>query len=134
MILSNVLVLAAPSFVAKPTNTHVLDGNTASLECRAEGFPVPAIAWSKDGGRLPSQDRHIVLPSGALRIIHARPVDEGQYECQAINVLGVSIARTYLTVVPRGIYHFFFFGGWLQYIMLWSASFSLHTWAYNRGR
>lgn len=95
-------LIVPPRFVSKPENSQVLDGNTASLECHAEGYPTPAIAWTKDGDRLPSPDRHIVLPSGTLRIVYARFSDQGQYECQAINVIGVKLARAFLSVRPRG--------------------------------
>ena len=85
-----------------PENTEVLEGSTAELQCRASGYPVPDIAWSKNGDRLPSQDRHILLPSGTLRVVHALPNDKGQYECRAINVVGVVTERAFLTVRPRG--------------------------------
>ena len=64
---------------------------------------MPDIAWTKNGGRLPSQDRHILLPSGTLRVVRASTNDRGQYECRAINVIGVVLARALLTVKPRGM-------------------------------
>ena len=93
---------APPKFTTKPESTEVLEGSTTELHCRVSGLPVPAIAWTKNGERLPSRDRHIVLPSGTLRILFASPSDQGQYECQAINVIGVRLARAFLTVKPRG--------------------------------
>ena len=94
--------LAQPKFTTRPENTEVLEGSTTELNCRVSGYPVPAIAWTKDGDRLPSPDRHIVLPSGTLRILFASRSDQGQYECQAINIIGVRLARAFLTVKPRG--------------------------------
>ena len=95
------ILTAPPKFTKRPANTEVLEGSSASLECQASGYPVPAIAWTKDGDRLPSRDRHIVLPSGTLRVVYASPSDHGQYECQAINIIGVGLARAFLTVKPR---------------------------------
>lgn len=94
--------LAQPKFTTRPENTEVLEGSTTELNCRVSGYPVPAIAWTKDGDRLPSPDRHVVLPSGTLRILFASRSDQGQYECQAINIIGVRLARAFLTVKPRG--------------------------------
>ena len=94
--------LAAPTFIHKPEDHTVLDGDTASFDCKATGFPQPAIAWQKDGSRLPSDGKHVVLPSGTLRILHAREENKGLYECQAINVIGVISVQANLTVNPRG--------------------------------
>lgn len=94
--------LAQPKFTTRPENTEVLEGSTTELNCRVSGYPVPAIAWTKDGDRLPSPDRHVVLPSGTLRILFASRSDQGQYECQAINIIGVRLARAFLMVNPRG--------------------------------
>jgi len=98
---TRLIVTAPPKFTTKPESTEVLEGSTTELNCRVSGLPVPAIAWTKDGDRLPSRDRHIVLPSGTLRILFASTSDQGQYECQAINVIGVRLARAFLTVKPR---------------------------------
>lgn len=97
-----VILTAQPRITVSPQDTEVLEGSTAELDCRASGYPVPDIAWTKEGDRLPSQDRHIVLPSGSLRVVYASPNDRGQYECRAINVIGVVLARAFLTVKPRG--------------------------------
>ena len=96
------VILAPPKITVIPKSTEVLEGSTAEFECRANGHPVPEIAWTKDGDRLPSQDRHIVLLSGTLRVVYALPSDVGQYECRAINVIGVVLARATLTVKARG--------------------------------
>ncbi|XP_048582220.1 peroxidasin [Nematostella vectensis] len=98
---TRLVVTAAPYFITRPENTVELEGSTASLQCRAGGHPAPAIAWTKNGARLPSQDRHIVLPSGTLRILYLKHSDQGQYECQAINVIGVKLARSFLAVRAR---------------------------------
>ena len=92
-----------PRIILSPQNTEVLEGSTAELQCRASGYPVPDIAWTKNGGRLPSLDRHILLPSGTLRVVRASTSDQGQYVCRAINVIGVVLARALLTVRPRGM-------------------------------
>ncbi len=93
---------APPSFTRAPKNQTALDGETVTLECVAAGYPPPTIAWHKDGGRLPSDGRHFVLPSGTLRILFVKEENEGTYECQAINVIGVNVTKATLTVNDRG--------------------------------
>lgn len=46
--------------------------------------------------------RHLVLSSGTLRILGVAPHDQGQYECQAVNIIGSQRAVAHLTVQPRG--------------------------------
>ena len=98
----SVIPLAPPRITLSPENTEVLEGSTAELQCQASGYPIPDIAWTKNGNRLPSRERHILLPSGTLRVVYASTNDQGQYECRAINVVGVVLARAFLTVKPRG--------------------------------
>ena len=38
-----------------------IEGSDLTLECAAEGFPVPQINWQKYGGRLPAGRYSIVL-------------------------------------------------------------------------
>ena len=90
-------------FSLKPaTVTQVVEGTSASLPCRADGYPTPAMTWFKDGTRLPSEERHVILTTGSLRILQVQARDEGMYTCQAINVIGVRTARTRLDVKPKG--------------------------------
>lgn len=46
--------------------------------------------------------RHLVLSSGTLRISAVALHDQGQYECQAVNIIGSQRAVAQLTVQPRG--------------------------------
>ena len=95
--------LATPVFSLKPAPvTEVVEGTSASLTCRADGYPTPAMTWFKDGTRLPSEERHVIMTTGSLRILVVQPSDEGIYTCQAINVIGVRTARSTLVVKPKG--------------------------------
>lgn len=90
--------LAPPKFIETPKHINMVAGGSVQFDCRATGSPAPAISWQKDGERLPSDGRHIVLPSGALRVLYLVEQNEGVYECQAINIVGVVAARANLTV------------------------------------
>lgn len=91
-------ILAPPRFTLTPFNQQGLAGTNIELSCRAIGYPPPAITWQKNGQRLPSDGRYVILPSGQLRISRARVEDEGQYECSAFNVIGVVSTTSNLTI------------------------------------
>lgn len=44
-----------------------------------------------------------MLSSGTLRISAVALHDQGQYECQAVNIIGSQRAVAHLTVQPRGM-------------------------------
>lgn len=46
--------------------------------------------------------RHLVLSSGTLRISSVALHDQGQYECQAVNIIGSQRVTAHLTVQARG--------------------------------
>lgn len=57
------------------------------------------------GGQLSVDRRHLVLSTGTLRISRVALHDQGQYECQAVNIIGSQRIVVYLTVQPRGTAH-----------------------------
>lgn len=94
---------AAPRIVEDPSDLIVSKGEPATLNCKAEGRPIPAIEWYKDGERVETdrddpRSHRMLLPSGALfflRIVHGRrsKPDEGVYTCVARNYLGEAVSR-----------------------------------------
>ena len=104
MVTCNFFSSATPVFSLKPAAiTEVVEGTSASLPCRADAYPTPAMTWFKDGTRLPSEERHAILTTGSLRILLVQPRDEGVYTCQAINVIGVRTATSRLVVKRKGM-------------------------------
>ncbi|NXK16947.1 ROBO2 protein, partial [Arenaria interpres] len=93
----------APRIVEHPTDLLVYKGEPATLSCKAEGRPAPAVEWYKDGERVETdredpRSHRTLLPGGALfflRILHGRrgKPDEGVYVCVARNYLGEAISR-----------------------------------------
>ncbi|CAN0028370.1 peroxidasin homolog isoform X1 [Lampetra fluviatilis] len=96
-----IIVQAAPEFTVTPQNQQVVEGHTVDFHCEAEGRPRPVLAWTRAGGPLPNDRRHAVLASGSLRISRVGLHDQGQYECQAVNVVGVKRHAVQLTVQQR---------------------------------
>lgn len=94
---------SAPRIVEDPSDLIVSKGEPATLNCKAEGRPLPTIEWYKDGERVETdrddpRSHRMLLPSGSLfflRIVHGRrsKPDEGVYTCVARNYLGEAISR-----------------------------------------
>lgn len=73
----------------------------ATLICEAEGYPVPEIAWYKDGQLTTESMRQRILSTGALQFAFAQPSDTGRYTCTATNVAGSSSSSMELTVLGK---------------------------------
>ena len=89
--------ISAPSLLQQPVETTVNESQTAILKCTAVGNPPPKVTWSKVNSSLPV-GRHVAECSGALIIQDVRTGDEGQYTCEAENLLGNINATAKLTV------------------------------------
>ncbi|PNJ20156.1 PXDN isoform 5 [Pongo abelii] len=96
-----IIVQALPQFTVTPQNRVVIEGQTVDFQCEAKGNPPPVIAWTKGGSQLSVDRRHLVLSSGTLRISGVALHDQGQYECQAVNIIGSQKVLAHLTVLPR---------------------------------
>uniref|UniRef100_A0A672Y8G6 Roundabout, axon guidance receptor, homolog 1 (Drosophila) n=1 Tax=Sphaeramia orbicularis TaxID=375764 RepID=A0A672Y8G6_9TELE len=92
-----------PRIVEHPSDLIVSKGEPATLNCKAEGRPVPTVEWYKDGERVETdrdnpRSQRMLLPSGSLfflRIVHGRrsKPDEGSYVCVARNYLGEAVSH-----------------------------------------
>ncbi|XP_051782260.1 roundabout homolog 1 isoform X1 [Erpetoichthys calabaricus] len=92
-----------PRIVEHPSDLIVSKGEPATLNCKAEGRPVPTIEWYKDGERVETdkddpRSHRMLLHSGSLfflRIVHGRrsKPDEGVYVCVARNYLGEAVSH-----------------------------------------
>lgn len=68
----------SPSFILKPTNETVTEGDLAIFSCDATGNPAPKITWIKDGEAVDGGD---TLSFEAFRN------QSGEYWCLAENGL-----------------------------------------------
>ncbi|XP_028834266.1 leucine-rich repeat and fibronectin type-III domain-containing protein 2 [Denticeps clupeoides] len=94
-------------FVCEPPlitqNTHkllVLEGQTASLRCKAVGDPMPAIHWVAPDDRLISNSsRATIYENGTLEIMVTTSKDYGTFTCIAANAAGESTASIELSII-----------------------------------
>uniref|UniRef100_A0A669BZZ4 Peroxidasin n=1 Tax=Oreochromis niloticus TaxID=8128 RepID=A0A669BZZ4_ORENI len=98
---AHIIVQAIPQFTVAPQDQLALEGHTVDFPCEATGYPQPVIAWTRGGSPLPSDRRHVILPSGTLRITRVAAHDEGQYECQAVSPVGTTRTAVQLSIQQR---------------------------------
>ncbi|KAJ0170613.1 hypothetical protein K1T71_013984 [Dendrolimus kikuchii] len=72
-------------------------GNNIVLPCRVKGHPRPHVTWRDNKGVVVKRDpRMKVLHSGELVITSLRWSDMGEYICQANNMFGSQLAKTFV--------------------------------------
>nr|XP_033810231.1 leucine-rich repeat and fibronectin type-III domain-containing protein 4 [Geotrypetes seraphini]XP_033810232.1 leucine-rich repeat and fibronectin type-III domain-containing protein 4 [Geotrypetes seraphini] len=85
-------------------HTHklwILEGQKATLKCRAIGDPEPVIHWvSPDDKIMANSSRMISYRNGTLDILVTTIRDDGTYTCIAINAAGESTTMVDLTIIP----------------------------------
>uniref|UniRef100_A0A8C8SI05 Leucine rich repeats and immunoglobulin like domains 1 n=1 Tax=Pelusios castaneus TaxID=367368 RepID=A0A8C8SI05_9SAUR len=102
-IKARLTVNVLPSFIKTPHDITSRTGTTARLECAASGFPIPQIAWQKDGGTdFPAareRRMHVMPDDDVFFITDVKIEDMGVYSCTAQNSAGSVLANATLTVL-----------------------------------
>uniref|UniRef100_A0A3Q1JCC2 Ig-like domain-containing protein n=1 Tax=Anabas testudineus TaxID=64144 RepID=A0A3Q1JCC2_ANATE len=90
-----------PVLTRKSPHTVAMEGQPASLKCKANGDPEPEVHWISPEGRLISNgSRTLVFPNGSLEINVTSLKDSGNFTCIASNAAGESTGRVELVVTP----------------------------------
>ncbi|XP_063605613.1 protogenin B-like [Penaeus indicus] len=93
------------SFVLKPSNVSVVEGESVRLTCQIDSEPPATFTWTLDQQPLPQDDRYATFNSGVLHINGVQRTNAGIYRCLATNSVagkerhsnGISV-----TVLERG--------------------------------
>ncbi|XP_035890512.1 muscle M-line assembly protein unc-89 [Anopheles stephensi] len=89
----------APSFVRNVKEHYDIQTNDLILEVNVRGNPMPSVKWLRDGIDLqdPTGEKFFPMrePGGVFKLtIHdPQAKDEGQYACEATNVVGKDVIR-----------------------------------------
>ncbi len=69
---------------------NVTVGATAVISCSSSGDPLPDLTWSRVGIVVLTTDERVIISSDrrSLTIMNASREDEGQYVCEATNLVG----------------------------------------------
>ncbi|XP_013864454.1 leucine-rich repeat and fibronectin type-III domain-containing protein 4 isoform X2 [Austrofundulus limnaeus] len=85
-------------------HTHklwVLEGQRATLKCRAIGDPEPVVHWvSPDDRIVANSSRTSSFSNGTLDLLVTVARDDGAYTCIAINAAGEATATVDLKIIP----------------------------------
>lgn len=88
-----------PFLIRGPQNQIVVEGSSVIFQCRVGGDPMPDVLWRRtsSGGNMPL-DRVHILEDRSLRLESVNTDDEGEYSCEADNIVGSVSATGALTV------------------------------------
>ena len=95
----------SPLMTLRLTDTNVVDGDTATLECHVIGEPTPDVTWHKDDELLsPCSARCQSYVDGVAQLVldDAVATIAGMYRCTAKNLAGE--ANSEAKVVVSGVY------------------------------
>ena len=80
--MTTLIVNVVPQFTVKPPKKiERYHGQSVTLNCSADGTPVPTITWSKCKGKIPEERTH--MKDGQIRIYSLTAKDSGVYSCSA---------------------------------------------------
>ncbi|XP_076307944.1 cell adhesion molecule Dscam1-like isoform X1 [Tachypleus tridentatus] len=97
---ATMVIHVPPRWRVEPSDTFVIKGETALIDCQADGFPHPRVTWTRSEGdrsgdfRPISSSSHLyVYENGTMAIHNAQKEDAGYYLCQATNDIAPSISK-----------------------------------------
>ncbi|KAJ8408924.1 hypothetical protein AAFF_G00247420 [Aldrovandia affinis] len=91
-----------PPLIARHTQRlWALEGQRATLRCRAVGDPEPLVHWVSPDDRIVANSSRVwSYGNGTLDMLVTRARDDGTYTCIAINAAGEATAPVDLRIIP----------------------------------
>ncbi|CAF1068172.1 unnamed protein product, partial [Rotaria sordida] len=92
---------AAPRFIIRPHNAHVLEGNNAEFDCRIIAVSPPVVSWFRENAEIRQSTKHLKKydrNNYKLEVKRCVPDDKGEYIVRASNSYGEKEYAVFLTV------------------------------------
>ncbi|VDN12239.1 unnamed protein product [Dibothriocephalus latus] len=86
------IIDSKPVLVKSPQNQTARLGEIVTMECQAEGHPIPTIRWFHDNSSVRLGGSHSLIRNGSLRIVGVTEKEEGIYHCVASSSQGEAIS------------------------------------------
>nr|XP_024214190.1 Down syndrome cell adhesion molecule-like protein Dscam2 isoform X39 [Halyomorpha halys] len=103
---SELLVNVPPRWIIEPTDKAFAQGSDAKVECKADGFPRPAVTWKRATGDSPGDYKDlkpnnpdVKVEEGTLLIHNIQKTSEGYYLCEAVNGIGSGLSAVIMISV-----------------------------------
>ncbi|XP_015789143.1 Down syndrome cell adhesion molecule-like protein Dscam2 isoform X2 [Tetranychus urticae] len=100
---AHMIIHVPPRWIIEPVDSSVVQGRSISIDCQAEGYPIPRIRWTKGEGYqqepptnfkpINSSPHLLVFENGSLAIHNAQKSDAGYYLCQTNNNIGAGLSK-----------------------------------------
>ncbi|XP_058146939.1 neural cell adhesion molecule L1 isoform X3 [Dasypus novemcinctus] len=96
-----ITVEAAPYWLHQPESHLYGPGETARLDCQAQGRPQPEVSWRINGIPVTelTSDQKFRIQRGSLILSNVQPADTMVTQCEARNRHGLLLANAYIYVV-----------------------------------
>uniref|UniRef100_A0A0K0DG20 Muscle M-line assembly protein unc-89 n=1 Tax=Angiostrongylus cantonensis TaxID=6313 RepID=A0A0K0DG20_ANGCA len=90
----------APSFTKTLVEVSIVEGESATYECKVTGEPQPEIKWFKDKEEISTVDEHFAQTKegDVIETIDIQVNDSGEIRCEASNTAGTARTAAPLTV------------------------------------
>ncbi|XP_071806215.1 hemicentin-2-like isoform X2 [Asterias amurensis] len=92
-------VQSSPIITTFPIDQRIIEGSSTQISCRADANPSPAVTWLFNGVAISNDPKHSVYGNGDLTLMNIEKNQEGLYECQAQNFLGVEETSAFVVVL-----------------------------------
>nr|XP_024214186.1 Down syndrome cell adhesion molecule-like protein Dscam2 isoform X35 [Halyomorpha halys] len=103
---TSIHVNVPPRWIIEPTDKAFAQGSDAKVECKADGFPRPAVTWKRATGDSPGDYKDlkpnnpdVKVEEGTLLIHNIQKTSEGYYLCEAVNGIGSGLSAVIMISV-----------------------------------
>ena len=103
MNINSILLTVGPVFTTHPMNQEEVINNSFTLQCTAEGFPMPSIQWYLNNTMITNSSNRYIVDTTSMNSITsiltvkmADFTDTGLYHCEANSSVFVDNVNSYM--------------------------------------